>query len=157
MSILHGMNLSVPMLLSIALTGNLCVSVLMTGMVSFIQFVQYPLLNHISSYDFSCYFKKYISRISWVIYPIVILEIIFATSLAFLPLKSKLQFPILITYILLALITMNTFLIQAPLVQKLRFSFDEVLLSKIMFYNRLRLYSSALRTLVLCWIILFLR
>jgi len=157
LSILHGMNLSVPMLLSIALTGNLCVSVLMTGMVSFIQFVQYPLLNHISSYDFSCYFKKYISRISWVIYPIVILEIIFATSLAFLPLKSKLQFPILITYILLALITMNTFLIQAPLVQKLRFSFDEVLLSKIMFYNRLRLYSSALRTLVLCWIILFLR
>ena len=157
MSILHGMNLSVPMLLSNALTGNLCASVLMTGMVSFIQFVQYPLLNHISSYDFSCYFKKYISRISWVIYPIVILEIIFATSLAFLPLKAKLQFPILITYILLALITMNTFLIQTPLVQKLRFSFDEVLLSKIMFYNRLRLYSSALRTLVLCWIILFLR
>ena len=157
MSILHGMNLSVPMLLSIALTGNLCASVLMTGMVSFIQFVQYPLLNHISSYDFSCYFKKYISRISWVIYPIVILEIIFATSLAFLPLKSKLQFPILITYILLALITMNSFLIQTPLLQKLRFSFDEVLLSKIMFYNRLRLFSSAMRTLVLCWIILFLR
>lgn len=156
MSILHGMNLSVPMLLSIALTGNLCASVLMTGMISFIQFVQYPLLKHISSHDFSCYFKKYISRISWIIYPIVILEIIFATSLAFLPLQSKLQFPILITYILLALITMNTFLIQTPMVQKLRFSFDEVLLSKIMFYNRLRLYSSALRTLVLCWIILFL-
>lgn len=151
------MNLSVPLLLSVALTGNLCASVLMTGMVSFIQFVQYPLLNHISSFDFSCYFKKYISRISWIIYPLILIEIIFATSLAFLPLKSKMQIPILITYILLALITMNTFLIQTPLVQKLRFSFDQVLLSKIMFYNRLRLYSSVLRTIVLCWILLFLR
>lgn len=151
------MNLSVPLLLSIALTGNLCASVLMTGMVSFIQFVQYPLLKHISSYDFSCYFKKYITRISWVIYPIVIIEIIFATSLTFLPLQSKLQYPILITYILLALITLNSFLIQAPLVQKLRFSFDEGLLTKIMFYNRLRFLSSVLRTIVLCWIVLFLR
>lgn len=151
------MNVSVPLLLSIALTGNLCASVLMTATVSFIQFVQYPLLNHISSFDFSCYFKKYISRISWIIYPLTIIEIIFATSLAFLPLQSKMQFPILITYFMLALISLNTFLIQVPMVQKLRFSFDQDLLSKIMFYNRLRLYSSSLRTMVLCWIVLFLR
>ena len=150
------MNLSVTFLLSVALLGNLCASVLMTGIISFIQFIQYPLLFHISSYDFTCYFKKYISRISWFIYPVLIIEICFAFWLSFMPLQSKLQLPILITYILLALVTMNTLLIQTPLIQKLQYSFDKAVLSKIMFYNRLRFISSALRTLILCWIILFL-
>ena len=156
MSILHSMNLSVSFLLSAVLLGNLCASVLMTGILSFIQFIQYPLLFHISSFDFTCYFKKYISRITWFIYPIMILEICFAVWIAFLPLQSKLQLPILITYVLLALVTMNGLLIQTPLIQKLQYSFDKTVLSKIMFYNWIRFVSSALRTLILCWIILFL-
>ena len=139
------------------LLGNLCASVLMTGIVSFIQFVQYPLLNHISSFDFTCYFKKYISRITWFVYPVMILEIGFALWLSFLPVQSTLQLPILISYILLAMVTMNSFLIQTPLIQKMRFSFDKVILSKILFYNRIRIITSALRTLLLCWIILFLK
>lgn len=151
------MNLSVSFLLSVALLGNLCASVLMTGIVSFIQFVQYPLLNHISSFDFTCYFKKYISRITWIIYPVMIIEIGFASWLSFLPLQPKLQIPILISYILLALITLNTFLIQTPLIQKLQLSFDKNILSKILLYNRIRFFSCLLRTLVLCWIILFLQ
>jgi hypothetical protein len=56
----------------------------------------------------------------------------------------------------LALVTMNTLLIQTPLIQKLRFSLDKAVLSKIIFYNRLRFISSVLRTMLLCWIILFL-
>jgi len=156
LSILHSMNLSVSFLLSAVLLGNLCASVLMTGILSFIQFIQYPLLFHISSFDFTCYFKKYISRITWFIYPIMILEICFAVWIAFLPLQSKLQLPILITYVLLALVTMNGLLIQTPLIQKLQYSFDKTVLSKIMFYNWIRFVSSALRTLILCWIILFL-
>jgi hypothetical protein len=57
---------------------------------------------------------------------------------------------------MLALVTMNTLLIQTPLIQKLQYSFDKAVLYKIMFYNRIRFVSSALRTLILCWIILFL-
>ena len=151
------MNLSVSFLLSVVLLGNLCTSVLMTGIVCFIQFVQYPLLRHVSSFDFSCYFKKYMSRIAWVIFPVMTLEICFAVWLSFLPLQAKFQQPILITYILLLLVTMNTFLIQTPLVQRLQLSFDKLLLSKLLFYNLIRMVSSALRTLVLCWIILFLK
>ena len=151
------MNLSVSIMISTVLLGNLCASVLMTGIVSFIQFVQYPLLNHISSFDFTCYFKKYISRITWFVYPVMILEIGFALWLSFLPVQSTLQLPILISYILLAMVTMNSFLIQTPLIQKMRFSFDKVILSKILFYNRIRIITSALRTLLLCWIILFLK
>ena len=150
------MNLSVTFLLSVALLGNLCASVLMTALISFIQFIQYPLLSHISSFDFTCYFKKYISRITWFIYPILVIEIGFALWLSFLPLQAKLQLPILISYILLALVTMNTLLIQTPLIQKLRFSLDKAVLSKIIFYNRLRFISSVLRTILFCWIILFL-
>lgn len=150
------MNSSLSFLLSVALIGNLCASVFMTGIIWFIQFVQYPLLNHISSFDFSCYFKKYISRISWIIYSVMIFEIFFALWLSFMPLQSKLQIPVLITYILLALASLNTFLIQTPLNQKLQIGFDKTLLSKILFYNRIRLFSCALRTMILCWIILFL-
>jgi len=150
------MNLSVTFLLSVALLGNLCASVLMTALISFIQFIQYPLLFHISSFDFTCYFKKYLSRITWFIYPVLVIEIAFALWLSFLPLQTKLQLPILISYILLALVTMNTLLIQTPLIQKLRFTLDKAVLSKIIFYNLLRFISSALRTLLLCWIILFL-
>jgi len=150
------MDLSVSFLLSVALLGNLCASVFMTGIISFIQFIQYPLLYHISSFDFTCYFKKYISRITWFIYPALLLEIGFAMWLSFLPLQSKMQLPILISYILLALVTMNTLLIQTPLIQKLQLSFDKSVLSKVMFYNRIRFISSALRTMLLCWIILFL-
>jgi hypothetical protein len=53
-------------------------------------------------------------------------------------------------------VTMNTLLIQTPLIQKLQLSFDKSVLSKIIFYNRIRFVSSALRTILLCWIILFL-
>ena len=153
---LLSVNLSASSLLSVALLGNLCASVLMTCIVSFIQFVQYPLLNHISNFDFNCYFKKYISRIMWFVYPVMIMEIGFAMWLSFLPLLSKLQLPILITYILLAGVTLNTFLLQTPLIQRLRLSFNKAILSKILLYNRIRLFSCLLRTLVLFWIILFL-
>ena len=148
------MNLS--FLLSLALLGNLCASVLMTGIVAFIHFVQYPLLHHISSFDFNCYFKKYISRITWIIFPIMIIDVGFALWLSFLPVPSKLQIPILISYIFLAFVAMNTLLIQTPLIQKLQFSFDKAILSKVLFYNRIRFFSSVVRTLILCWIILFL-
>lgn len=151
------MNNSEPFLLSIVLIGNLCASVFMTGIIGFIQFVQYPLLNHISSFDFSCYYKKYISRISWIIYPVMIIEFCFASWLSFLPVQSKLQIPVLITFILLALASLNTFLIQTPLNQKLQLAFDNAVLSKILFYNRIRFFSWVLRTLILCWIILFLQ
>ena len=150
------MNSSEPFLLSIALIGNLCASVFMTGIIGFIQFVQYPMLSHISSFDFSCYYKKYISRISWIIYPVMIIEICFASWLSFLPVHSKLQLPVLITFILLALASLNTFLIQAPLNQKLQLAFNNDVLSKMLFYNMIRFLSWALRTLILCWIILFL-
>ena len=151
------MNSSEPFLISAALIGNLCASVFMTGIVGFIQFVQYPLLNNISSFDFSCYYKKYISRIAWIVYPVMIIEICFASWLSFLPVQSALQVPILITYILLAASTLVTFLIQIPLNQKLQLAFNPVLLTKISFYNRIRLISWALRTLILCWIILLLQ
>lgn len=151
------MNNSVHFLISVALIGNLCASVFMTGIVWFIQFVQYPLLNHISSFDFSCYFKKYITRLAWIMYPVMIIEICFALWLAFLPVQSKLQLPILITYILLALACLNTFLIQAPLNHKLQLAFNKAVFSKILFYNRIRFFSWAIRTMILCWIILFLQ
>ena len=151
------MNSSEPFLISAALIGNLCASVFMTGIVGFIQFVQYPLLNNISSFDFSCYYKKYISRIAWIVYPVMIIEISFASWLSFLPVQPALQVPILITYILLAASTLVTFLIQIPLNQKLQLAFNPVLLSKISFYNRIRLISWTLRTLILCWIILLLQ
>jgi hypothetical protein len=151
------MNLPVSFMISTVLLGNLCASVLMTGIVSFIQFVQYPLLNHVSAFDFNCYFKKYVSRITWFVYPVMILEIGFALWLSFLPVRSGMLLPILISYILLALTAMNTFLLQTPLIQKLLFLFDKTVLSKLMFYNRIRIISSALRTLLLCWIILFVK
>lgn len=151
------MNSSETFLISVALIGNLCASAFMTAIVWLIQFVQYPLLHHISSFDFSCYYKKYISRISWIVYPVMIIEICFAVWLSFLPVQSKLQFPILITYFLLALAFLNTFLILIPLNQKFQLAFDQVVLSKILFYNKIRLISWALRTLILCWIILFLQ
>jgi len=151
------MNSSEPFLITVALIGNLCASVFMTGIVGFIQFVQYPLLHHISTFDFSCYYKKYISRISWIVYPVMIIEICFASWLSFLPVQSRLQFPILMTYILLASATLITFLVQIPLNQKLQLAFDNVILSKILFYNGIRLFSWTLRTLILCWIILLLQ
>ncbi|MDP4240210.1 MAG: hypothetical protein Q8904_12140 [Bacteroidota bacterium] len=150
------MNLSISFLVFVALLGNLCTSVLMTSIVSFIQLIQYPLLNHVSSFDFGCYFKKYVTRISWIIYPVMILEILFAFWLAFLPLHSKLQLPVLITYLLLALVAINTFLFQVPMIQKLRFSFDKKLVSKIRLFNWVRFFSSVLRTILLLWIILFI-
>jgi hypothetical protein len=87
----------------------------------------------------------------------MIFEIGFAMWLSFLPVQSGLQLPILISYILLAMTAMNSFLLQAPLIQKLLFLFDKTVLSKLMFYNRIRIISSALRTLLLCWIILFVK
>jgi len=66
------------------------------------------------------------------------------------------QVPILITYMLLAAATLNTFLIQAPMTQRLQLAFDRELLSKVMFFNGVRLVTWTLRTILLCWIILFL-
>ena len=151
------MNSSLPFLVNLVLIGNLCASVLMTGIICFIQIVQYPLLNNISAFDFSCYFKKFISNSSWIIYPIMTIEIGFALWLSFLPLQAKLQLPVLISYFLLAMAFLNTFLIQTPLHQKLQVAFDNAILSKILFFNWIRLFSWALRSIILFWIILFLR
>jgi len=150
------MNSSISFLISAALVGNLCASVFMTGIIFFIQIVQYPLLHNISTFDFSCYFKKSNYRISWIVYSALVIEIGFAIGLSFLPVRAVMQVPILITYMLLAAATLNTFLIQAPMTQRLQLAFDRELLSKVMFFNGVRLVTWTLRTILLCWIILFL-
>lgn len=126
----------------------LCTSVYLTVVTLFFQFIIYPLFNKVSSFDFECYFKKYLTRASRLIFPVLILDISLTVLLPFLPIGLSLINPLLLSYGMMALAYFSFLLVQIPFNLQLKEGQNPVIINKLIKYNWISVISCSIRMLI---------
>ena len=126
----------------------LCTSVILTVVSVLFQFVIYPLFYKVSAFDFECYFKKYQTQTMRIILPAFILDILLTVLLPFMPLRSGLINPLLLSYGLMAFAYFNFLLLQVPLNLQLKEGQNPVIINKLIKYNWISVISYSIRVML---------
>ena len=113
---------------------NLFLSSFMFGLIVTTQLVTYPLFSSISNSGFTNYHFNYVSKISRIAGPAMLLELIIASFLlySFGNLSSKLIFLITV------LIFLSTLLIQVPIHDRIKYKANNLLFKKLVMTNWIR-------------------
>ena len=97
----------------------------MTGIIWFIQLVQYPSFAHVDRPSFVELHAYHSSAISVIVGPLMILEALSAVAFVWTPLRVQTPWQIWLGIGLVAVIWASTFLLQVPAHTKLDAGFDE--------------------------------
>jgi hypothetical protein len=132
----------------------LCTSVFLTGASVLFQFVLYPLFHKVSAFDIECYFKKYQIQATRILVPLFILDVLFTVLLPFMPLRSNLSNPLLLSFVMMAFAYFNFLLLQVPLNLQFKESQNPVIINKMIKYNWISVISCSIRVVLIVLILL---
>lgn len=110
----------------------------MAGVILIVQIVHYPLFANVGSASFPAYESLHAQKITWVVAPLMLLEL--ATAIALVvqrPLGAS-AFLIWIGLVLLAAIWLSTAFVQVPLHSALADGFDSAVHRKLVVTNWVR-------------------
>ena len=97
----------------------------MTGIIWFVQLVQYPSFAQVDSTSFPAFHTHHSSRISLVVAPLMIAEAISGLAFLWAPLRVQTPWQIWLGIGLIAFIWASTFLLQVPAHSQLASGFEE--------------------------------
>lgn len=120
----------------------------MLGVILIVQVVHYPLFAQVGASSFAEYEALHASRITWIVAPLMLIELASAVGLAVVRPPDVSSLPIWIGLILLAIIWASTAFIQVPLHNKLMNGFDAVAHSRLVATNWLRTGAWAVRSVI---------
>lgn len=139
---------------NIILVVNLITAVFMTGVIWVIQIVHYPLMNMADQDQYERFQKQHMFRISFVVIPPMIIEALTAILLViYVPVQTTPQM-MWTCAILLVIIWISTFTLQAPQHEKLAQRFDPTVHQFLVNTNWIRTFAWTLRSVLLLWIVL---
>lgn len=125
----------------------------MTGLIWFVQIVHYPLFLRVGADAFRTYAAAHQRRTTWLVGPLMLLEIASATGLV-LRLKQDPERLLAWTGLaLLATIWLSTALIQVPLHRRLLAGFDRQTIERLIRSNWLRSVAWTLRSIIALWLL----
>ncbi|MGD1845861.1 MAG: hypothetical protein ACFB10_10755 [Salibacteraceae bacterium] len=136
------------MLLALLLV-HLLVTLMMTGVLWFVQVVHYPLMGSVGEANFQSYEGKHVTLTGYVLAPIMLLEAGTAALLVVFPVGD---FDLLWwgNAILLAALWVSTFRVQVPLHNRLMQGFEMEAWKHLTRSNWFRTVLWSLRALLLC-------
>jgi hypothetical protein len=140
-------------MLSLLLTVTLILSVYLTAVAIFFQFIIYPLFNKVSSFDFECYFKKYLQQIAPTIFPVLVIDVLLTFILPFMTIREGLTKLLLLSFGMMAFAYLNLLLKQVPLNLQLKERQNPVIIINLIKNNWICVISCTFRTLILFWIL----
>ena len=115
---------------------NTTCSIALTGIIWFVQVVHYPTFSRLYRAEFIRHHRFHIIRTAFVVAPLMTMEL--ATS-GYLVLNSEsLLFYHITGLIIVVVIWLSTFLIQAPIHLKLQKGYDDELVKKLIDSNWIR-------------------
>ncbi|MCA9282656.1 MAG: hypothetical protein H6812_07935 [Phycisphaeraceae bacterium] len=100
-------------------------TLLMTGVIWFVQVVHYPLMRLVGEAEWVAYERNHQRRISFIVIPLMMIELTSATLLAFAPLTERLDQLNKAAFGLLIVVWLSTFLVQVPLHRRLERGYNE--------------------------------
>ena len=103
---------------------HLGATLVMTGVIWFVQIVHYPLMAHVEPSAFSHYEQLHTQRTTWVVTPPMLVELATAISLVALRPPSIPAPLVWVGLLLVVLIWLSTFFVQVPQHTTLQQGFD---------------------------------
>jgi hypothetical protein len=111
-----------------------------------VQLIIYPGFHRISSDEFNAYHLWYVKRISFIVLPLMIAELVMAAW--WLKSESGSPFPTISAF-LIFIVWLSTFVLQVPLHNRLKNGKDEVLIQRLVVSNWIRTLSWSLKAVVI--------
>ena len=142
------------MLSEIIILIHVWATLLITGVIWFLQIVHYPLLQHVTRDGFSHYVYKHSQRAGCVIAPLMFLETLTAVLLLWwAPAEIPPEVVWLGLGLIVVILAVTTFL-QVPQLEKLTYGFKEEAFSALVRNHWLRTVVWTLRSLLVLWILI---
>lgn len=125
----------------------------MTGIIWFVQLVQYPSFAHVDSASFPSFHTHHSNAIAVIVAPLMVAEAISAIALLWEPVRVQTRWQVWVGIGLIAFIWASTFLLQVPAHRRLRSGFEEANWRMLVRSNWLRTTAwSARAVLVSYWL-----
>lgn len=125
----------------------------MTGIIWFVQLVQYPSFARVDPISFPAFHDHHSSAISILVGPLMIIEAVSAVAFLWTPLRVQTAGQIWLGIGLIAIIWASTFLLQVPAHNRLGEGFDQATWRMLVNSNWLRTLAwSARAALVSYWL-----
>jgi hypothetical protein len=135
----------------LVLFANLAATLLMTGLIWFVQVVHYPLFASVGKPEFTGYEKKHSHLTSFVVGPPMLIEAVSAVWLCWLAPARLPSWAAWAGLLLVALIWLSTAAIQVPCHARLDTGFHAVIHRRLVRSNWIRTFAWTLRSaLLLC-------
>jgi hypothetical protein len=106
----------------------------MFGLIFTTQIVSYPMFLKVKSTNFKLYHKHYVKKISFIVMPLMVLELIVATLLVYMSNSIIIN----LIFFNLMLIFLSTYFIQVPIHEKIKTDPNEKLLLRLVRTNWIR-------------------
>jgi hypothetical protein len=128
-------------------------TLMMTGLIWFVQVVHYPLLAKVGVEGFSEYEQNHTRNTTWVVGPLMLIELASALYLLGQAGQSTILLPLL-GLVLLGLIWGSTLLLQIPAHRVLEQGFDRSVHRRLVRTNWLRTLLWSARSLIVLWMLI---
>ncbi|MBD3216857.1 MAG: hypothetical protein GF310_01180 [candidate division Zixibacteria bacterium] len=135
---------------------NFFSTVFLTGLIWIIQVVHYPLIQMVDEGIFVSYMAQHRRKISYLVLPLMLIELASAIMLALNSVKSVIAVQAWIGLILVIVIWLSTFMAQVPLHKILAAKKDTAAINRLVKTNWVRTFLWSARALLLLWMIISL-
>lgn len=124
----------------------------MLGLVWFVQVVHYPLFNFAAGDRFSDFEKSHTRLATYVVAPVMVVELVTSTILLFKSTASMKPF-FIAGFVLVLGIWLSTFLVQVPRHKNLKNGYDSNVHRSLVISNWIRTACWTLRALLILYIV----
>ncbi len=125
---------------------NVISAFILTGVIWTIQTVHYPSFHYIDKLSFVNFHQFHERRISIIVMPLMILELISSVALY---INDMSNFTFLLNFIIVGLIWCSTFFIQVPIHNILSQKKDNMMIEKLVSTNWIRTFLWSMRMLLI--------
>lgn len=132
---------------------NAAATFFMTGLIWMVQAVHYPLFAQVGSASFIDYERQHAIRISFIVAPVMLLELVTAASLLAVRPRYIPAWAAVAGLALVMLLWLSTLLLQSPRHGRLAMGFDAAVLSSLIATNWIRTAGWTLRSALVAWMI----
>ena len=125
----------------------------LVGLIWIVQSLVYPSMGLVGADGYTAYHNLHTSRITPVVAPAMILELVTAIYFVFVPLEGVDKRYFWCGLALVLIIWASTFFVQVPLHEKLAQSFDGEIQRRLVLTNWIRTTAWTLRGALILWIV----
>ncbi len=146
-----------PALQEIIIFTHFVATVGMFAVIWFVQISHYPLLKYVPRECFKEYERAHIYRVSFIVGPLMLIEVFTSASLVFFPATGMLLYLIWTGFLLVIVNWLSTLILQIPCHRRLEIGKDDLAISKLIRTNWIRTISWTLRAGIAVSIVILMK